>query len=1334
MRRGQLNLTADSRLDGPARVLPAVGWIHDFQSVSGVLNLPPGWKLLAAGGVDVLPDTWFEKWTLLDIFLVLIIALAVSPTLGPAGRVAGARRGGPQLPRTRCAATRLAPPPGRDGPPAVPSRREGETAVRLWWLGAAGALFIITIPFVVQQARWGIYPQLESKRGQSSSFTFGAAGKPLTAPGVAPAPQMRKEEAAVTRSMPYNAPKSAFSSALDEAKVQENRNRLAQDPKARIQTGPGLPEWQWRSVTMKWNGPVDRSQQIDLWLISPACNFFLGFLRIILLVLFIYSLLGRRPASVTNKLPSVGILVLGALLAASPVPTAAADYPSRELLGQLEERLLEKPDCLPNCAESARMEVNAGRDTLRILVEMNAAVETLVPLPGNSNTWFPEQVLLDEQPAEGLRRAADGTLWMVLPEGIHRVTEIGRLPAGGSVQIPLGLKPHFGRFQSDADWEAQGIQADGRVEPGIQLTKRSAGGTTAGSVVENAIEPFVHVERLLEFGLDSHVKTTVRRLTPPGTPIMLSIPLLDGESVVTAGIQVTGGQALVHMGAGETMVVWEASLDMKEGSILKLAAPDSTSWTETWTLDASPVWHCRISGIPVIHHKDQEGYWRPQWRPWAGERIEIAVTKPVGIPGQSVTIDQARLLWTPGERFNKAELAIRVRSSQGGQHKIILPEGAELDAVRVMGKTQPIPASNGEQREIAVPLQPGTQDIAVEWRHGTSSLLMLKGPAVEIGQGAVNAAVTFNMPSRWILWTGGPQLGPRRPFLELSACRDACGFCAGPNSPAAAMPIENVRLVSSGPWIDPSRSHCISCDRRLASRARMAQDPSRSPRLVYLRCGANFSGGAHGRCPRRSLPRRSRRPSGNSANADFREQFLQFQTQLGAGQDRLLDASALGAFSSHVRVSRVHAPVGALARSGAAQVVPLGVAVHERGRVLAQKATPERSGIRTVEKRMKTRMERCRIMNFRIDDLRESNEFLNTVIENINTAIFIVDETIRIRQFNNVLSRLFRKSEENMLGEICGNALGCAFAVEEGTPCGSTSECGKCKIRRSILDAFPHKAGKYRERIAREFYIGGIPVLKHLEFSTKLIHFDGRDMILVIVDDMTESELKKQELIEKQRRIDEDLKAAAGIQQSLLPHTLAGYAEPGNRLAIHPLRNDRRRHLQRIRTRRGVHRRLYARCQRPWSFGRAGCGFHFPVPAAFHARDRLGPALGDLQGVGWRISLRSFRHLLHDDIFSAELQKRRSPLTPTPGHPPMVLLRADATMELLDKGGTIIGLGTEEEFEEAHVVLQPGTGSFCTPTASSSIETRRGSFSVRIASTDFCATQGTIAWRTSFPR
>jgi hypothetical protein len=71
-----LDLDADARLDGATRRVPAVGWSSDFTSVSGVLNLPPGWRLFTRAA-SVAEPTWVAQWSPLDLFLVLVTAMAV---------------------------------------------------------------------------------------------------------------------------------------------------------------------------------------------------------------------------------------------------------------------------------------------------------------------------------------------------------------------------------------------------------------------------------------------------------------------------------------------------------------------------------------------------------------------------------------------------------------------------------------------------------------------------------------------------------------------------------------------------------------------------------------------------------------------------------------------------------------------------------------------------------------------------------------------------------------------------------------------------------------------------------------------------------------------------------------------------------------------------------------------------------------------------------------------------------------------------------------------------------------------------------------------------------
>jgi hypothetical protein len=294
------------------------------------------------------------------------------------------------------------------------------------------------------------------------------------------------------------------------------------------------------------------------------------------------------------------------------------------------------------------------------------------------------------------------------------------------------------------------------VDAGIQLIRRKQDNSTSLSPGEVALPPFLRVERVLHLGLKWQISTVIKRLTPPGAPVVIALPLLGGESVTTGGIQVENGTAIVNFESQASEKRFTSILDMTPE--IRLQAPQAEAWTETWVLDASPVWHCELSGIPVVHHQDQQGHWRPEWRPWPGEGAVINVIRPRATSGQLITIYNARLDWTPGERLNKAGLTLAIRTSRGGQHALSLPEDAALQVVKINGKSQPIRQKDGA---LVIPLHPGRQNVFLEWHQPAAGSIHLTGPRVAIGAQAVNAAVSFQMPkNRWILWTAGPRLGP----------------------------------------------------------------------------------------------------------------------------------------------------------------------------------------------------------------------------------------------------------------------------------------------------------------------------------------------------------------------------------------------------------------------------------------------------------------------------------------------------------------------------------------------------------------------------------------------
>jgi len=76
VRDQNLAMTAEARYEDFDGSLPAAGWDHDFQKVTTVLRLPPGWRLFTALGADGVDASWVSQWTLLDIFLTLLLTLA----------------------------------------------------------------------------------------------------------------------------------------------------------------------------------------------------------------------------------------------------------------------------------------------------------------------------------------------------------------------------------------------------------------------------------------------------------------------------------------------------------------------------------------------------------------------------------------------------------------------------------------------------------------------------------------------------------------------------------------------------------------------------------------------------------------------------------------------------------------------------------------------------------------------------------------------------------------------------------------------------------------------------------------------------------------------------------------------------------------------------------------------------------------------------------------------------------------------------------------------------------------------------------------------------------
>jgi len=543
------------------------------------------------------------------------------------------------------------------------------------------------------------------------------------------------------------------------------------DPSARVNTGPGLPYWTWSEVELEWKGPVPQGHPLHLWLVPPAANFLLALIRAALTVLLVV-LVGGWP--IDAWLASLGDgegrrralkTLLPLLLLAAAAPRAGAQsFPPKDLLDQLRSRLLEKPACAPNCAQSPLLSVEATSGWLKLRLRIDASAPTAVPVPTGGRAWTPARGFVDGVAAPAAR-ASDGTLWIAVPAGAHEVLLEGPLPERDAVQIALPLKPK--RVEASVSgWTLSGLREDGRPEDALQLSR--ARGSEAASVAaaraQGLFPPFLRVERTVRLGLSWTVETRVTRLTPPGSAVVAAVPLLAGESVTSSDVRVVEGKAQVTLAPQATQTSWSSILP--ETAELTLAAPQNSPWTEAWRVEPGPLWHVEASGIPAIFQQPEDGARAFAFRPWPGEQVRLAITHPGSVTGQTLTVDQSVLRLEPGVRDTDASLSLRLRTSRGDRQTLTLPEGVELLGVKIDDATEPLRL---EGRALSIPVSPGAHSVEVDWRqHDGGTRFLLRAPEVDLGAPSVNSHVLIAMPSgRWILFLGGRGLGPAVLFWSL---------------------------------------------------------------------------------------------------------------------------------------------------------------------------------------------------------------------------------------------------------------------------------------------------------------------------------------------------------------------------------------------------------------------------------------------------------------------------------------------------------------------------------------------------------------------------------------
>lgn len=802
-----VDLLAGVRIAAPAS-MPVGGWQQTFDHVQATLHFPFGYKLLGAPGADSAGGSWIAGWTLLDLFVCAIVVLLAWRLFGPLGAVAAAvylllgYQEADRPLKSLLAAFAFALIAR-----ALPAGRLGNVAL---WLRRAAllVLILVALPFVADQVRYALYPQLEQSRtifAQTAEYAAQAAGgfadeRMRGMPQGAPVPQdvapvaeepMAMDQVTTTtamtpppRPMPAAPPAPVAKSEMKAAREKAsslgalggaNGPRQNADTGSPIvvidrysestvvQTGSGTPSWTLGSTAwLAWSGPVLASQSIHLlvappWLVRP--------LRIVLAVLLAWLVLSlvrnaAAPRNVGGAKLVIGALLVGGALAGGMLTAGSAQaqgLPNAELLAQLRARLTEAPKCAPLCAGIAEAQVNANGDSIGVVLEVHAAERIALPLPNDDAGAGVKSIQVDGVADDAVARDGEGVLWLALARGVHRV-QIEYAAHADQVALAFALKPARVLFQGKG-WESAGIE-DGRLlTETLTLTRAHDSASTATTTGVQQFPPYVRVQRNLALGLEWTASTSVERLSPAQGGFTLEVPALAGEHVTSAGIKVQNGKVPVAIGDGVAAMNWQSTLD--KGETLALKAPALAERAEVWRVVVSPTWHVEFSGVPGVGLDAAENpneFRNFEFHPLPGETLSMRITRPAAMQGAARAIDGVTLRSEAGQRAATHTLSFTLRASQGGDQAIVLPKDAELLGVSRDGQTLNVRVLDGK---LSLPVAPGSHAFEVRFRDANPIASIARTPAISLGLPAANVWLDLQLPAdRWLLAAFGPAVGP----------------------------------------------------------------------------------------------------------------------------------------------------------------------------------------------------------------------------------------------------------------------------------------------------------------------------------------------------------------------------------------------------------------------------------------------------------------------------------------------------------------------------------------------------------------------------------------------
>ncbi len=135
--------------------------------------------------------------------------------------------------------------------------------------------------------------------------------------------------------------------------------------------------------------------------------------------------------------------------------------------------------------------------------------------------------------------------------------------------------------------------------------------------------------------------------------------------------------------------------------------------------------------------------------------------------------------------------------------------------------------------------------------------------------------------------------------------------------------------------------------------------------------------------------------------------------------------------------------------------------------------------------------------------VENQHEFCHSILNAIPSPVFIVDNDVRIIEFNEAAAPLLSKNPDMALRMRAGEALHCIHSSDSPDGCGKGEHCHDCVIRNSVRRSFSgHKVSRraVRMELVRDQVVREI----HMLVTTSPFEYQKDVYALLILEDVSE--------------------------------------------------------------------------------------------------------------------------------------------------------------------------------------------------------------------------------------